>query len=65
MRKIRTNQYQIPILIVGQMGSHLSFSYSCVDVNQLYLWMIMPLYFIGVRGQDIEICIFVRVTGVG
>jgi hypothetical protein len=62
MRKIRTYQYQISILIVGQMGSNLSLTYSCVDINQLYLRVIMPLYLIGVGGQPIKICIFVGVA---
>jgi hypothetical protein len=59
MREIRTNQYQISILIVGQMGSHLSFSYPFVDENQFYLWMIMPLYFVCIGGEAIKVCIFV------
>jgi hypothetical protein len=44
------------------MGSHLSLTYSCVDINQLYLRVIMPLYLIGVGGKPIKICIFVGVA---
>ena len=65
MWKIGTDQYQISVLIIGQMRSHLSLPYPRIDVNQLYLRVVMPLYLIGIGGSLIEIGVFIGMTRIG